>query len=484
MDSSASAGSVGSEEAGSAGRNQSGVSGSGANSNGGAWTSASSDTESGQGGTTSSNRGSGGSFERGGTSGTESSSGGITGGLSTLTGGSKTANFGGSAGLGGEVGLGGMGGGQSATGLGGQTAPSGGTANAGTGMGTGTGGTVGTVPQSFGGATAPSGGTGGVVNGTGTGLGTGGVSSGVGGSGGTSTESTSGGTTGGGGTSSGVGSSGSGGLATGGVAAGGNAQGGNTQSAGTAGTVQCANPYEERRGSLCVSKMLLVATSSQSYRIDLTEVTHAQYEAWLAQTSGPTSTAAGVCSANLSYVPTCPSGQNVYAGVGAERHPIVCVDWCDARAYCEAIGKHLCGKRAVGGGANSFSAYADATQSEWYNACVSGTSGATINYYPYGRSFDDTRCNGAREGIPSTTAEVGAFMGCQSAIRDYSGVFDLSGNVAEWEDSCEIVGSDTRCRLRGGTFEAKQPGLRCDTDAANAWSLANIRIGFRCCADP
>jgi formylglycine-generating enzyme required for sulfatase activity len=230
--------------------------------------------------------------------------------------------------------------------------------------------------------------------------------------------------------------------------------------------------------------MLQVASSSQSYRIDVTEVTHAQYEAWLAQNPRPEATSGGACSANLSYVPTCPSGQNAYSGEGAARHPIVCIDWCDARAYCEGVGKRLCGKRGLGGGANPFAAYADATQSEWYNACVSGTSGANVNYYPYGRLFDEMRCNGAREGSVSTTAEVGFFAACQSTIREYSGVFDLSGNVAEWEDSCETAGAETRCRLRGGTFEAKQSGLRCDTDGSYAWSLANVRVGFRCCADP
>ena len=31
----------------------------------------------------------------------------------------------------------------------------------------------------------------------------------------------------------------------------------------------------------------------------------------------------------------------------AER-PVVCVDWCDAQAYCRAAGKRLCGRIQTG----------------------------------------------------------------------------------------------------------------------------------------
>jgi formylglycine-generating enzyme required for sulfatase activity len=322
-----------------------------------------------------------------------------------------------------------------------------------------------------------------------------GTSPSVGGNGGTTSgslaaggsSSPAGGTgTGSGGTGSGETAPGTGGLGAGGTTSGGAGRGGNTSTqAGGTGTVTCASAREDSRGALCVAKMLQVGASGQNYRIDVTEVTRGQYEAWLAQTSvlaGGAST--GACTANPSYVPTCPSGQNPYSGPGADGHPVVCVDWCDAKAYCEGVGKRLCGQRATGGGANLFSAYMDASQSEWYNACISGTSGSTINYFPYGRGFEVNRCNGARSGNPLMTASVGSFVDCQSTIRDYQGVFDLSGNVAEWEDSCDISGAETRCRLRGGTFEAQPQGLRCDTDASNVWSLATQRIGFRCCADP
>jgi hypothetical protein len=50
----------------------------------------------------------------------------------------------------------------------------------------------------------------------------------------------------------------------------------------------------------------------------------------------------------------------------------VCVDWCDAHAYCKPVGKRLCGK--IGGGPNLYADYASASSSEWYRACSSGGS--------------------------------------------------------------------------------------------------------------
>jgi len=63
----------------------------------------------------------------------------------------------------------------------------------------------------------------------------------------------------------------------------------------------------------------------------------------------------------------------------------------------------------------------------------------------------------------------------------------MSGNVAEWEDSCDGTAAAANCNLRGGSYKASgvDTTLRCDaarTEArlpANAALLADI--GFRCC---
>ena len=71
---------------------------------------------------------------------------------------------------------------------------------------------------------------------------------------------------------------------------------------------------------------------------------------------------------------------------GCDDHPQVCVEWCDAQAYCLAVGKRLCGK--IGGGPNALADYDDPTRSAWLNAC----SNEGTKDYPYGDLYDPTLC--------------------------------------------------------------------------------------------
>jgi formylglycine-generating enzyme required for sulfatase activity len=141
------------------------------------------------------------------------------------------------------------------------------------------------------------------------------------------------------------------------------------------------------------------------YCIDATEVTRDQYAAWLG-TSPVTGGQPAYCSWNTSFTPSCewPPGAK-----GAR--PVVCVDWCDAYAYCKAVGKRLCGK--IGGGSNGYSDFADARVSQWYNACSSGGA----HTYPYGGAgaggtsgYQATTCNGWDKGV-HTTVPVGSCSG-------------------------------------------------------------------------
>jgi len=167
-------------------------------------------------------------------------------------------------------------------------------------------------------------------------------------------------------------------------------------------------------------------------------------------------------------------------GAGCGNHPQACVDWCDAYAYCAAVGKRLCGR--IGGGPNGFADYADATKSQWYNACTSGGA----NSYPYGDAYMGSSCNAVDLGI-GATVEVGSLATCQSSVPGYTGVYDLSGNVAEWEDSCiSSTGPGDDCQTRGGAFGSPGGAVDCaqvpnlDPHGTRRNSAYGV-IGFRCC---
>jgi formylglycine-generating enzyme required for sulfatase activity len=161
---------------------------------------------------------------------------------------------------------------------------------------------------------------------------------------------------------------------------------------------------------------------------------------------------------------------------GCDNHPQVCVDWCDAYAYCQSVGKRLCGK--IGGGANGSGDFANASLSQWYNACVS--DGAN-NAYPYGASFSPDACNGGDHGV-GTTVPVGSMTSCQSSVLGYGGVYDLSGNVWEWDDSCDGPGQSAYCHLRGGSFYGNAYTQRCDNSINTSRGVVIDHVGFRCCS--
>jgi formylglycine-generating enzyme required for sulfatase activity len=207
----------------------------------------------------------------------------------------------------------------------------------------------------------------------------------------------------------------------------------------------------------------------QGYCIDSTEVTASQYSAWLATTPS-TTLMPSYCATSWkpSYRP----------GSGTGNYPVANVDWCDAYAYCKGVGKRLCGK--IGGGANAFNDYANAGLSQWFGACSSGG----LDTYPYGNTYGAQTCNGKDHGVGATVA-VGSMTGCGSSVSGYTGVYDLSGNVYEWEDSCDgNTGQLDYCRLGGGSFGDSDVGLSlaCGSLGISPRYYWNPQTGIRCCA--
>ena len=209
-----------------------------------------------------------------------------------------------------------------------------------------------------------------------------------------------------------------------------------------------------------------------AYCVDSTEVTNDDYAAFLAVDAGSLAPQPAACTWNTSYVPN-PNGWPPGPDAGA--YPVVAVDWCDAYAYCAWAGKRLCG--APGGGSASYADLADAGASQWFAACSMG--GALV--YPYGDTYDNAACNGADFPDADILRPTGSLPAC---VGGYAGLFDMSGNVFEWEDACEgDGGAGDLCRIRGGSYFSFEANLACAADVSFARSASVYGdIGFRCCS--
>jgi len=206
------------------------------------------------------------------------------------------------------------------------------------------------------------------------------------------------------------------------------------------------------------------------FTIDATEVTNAAYNVFLAAATAPDAGAVKqheYCGWNDSFARGCTSNL-------AEGSPVACVDWCDAWAYCTWAGKRLCGK--IGGGALEPTEAADPTKSQWTRAC----GGIEPQLYPYGPTALPAVCttNEISDGGPS---KAGSRSTCQGRPL---GLFDMSGNVGEWEDSCDLSGARdvNLCFHRGGSFSSGASDSKCTNVAQRQRKSVAETIGFRCCA--
>jgi formylglycine-generating enzyme required for sulfatase activity len=195
-----------------------------------------------------------------------------------------------------------------------------------------------------------------------------------------------------------------------------------------------------------------------AFSIDRHEVTTAQYARCVA---------AGACAApvrNRAGQIQDYTGNPDYAD-----WPVVYVNWYEARNYCEWVGKRL------------------PTEAEWSKAA---RGDADERWYPWG---DVLPYNGRKANLNYDFPEMddSDVAACGSYPEDVSpyGVYDLSGNVAEWTASAWTpTGLDGAAQwgdelmvTKGGNW-LQQPffsGWVDDRNPSTPWSAAMF-IGFRC----
>jgi formylglycine-generating enzyme required for sulfatase activity len=229
-------------------------------------------------------------------------------------------------------------------------------------------------------------------------------------------------------------------------------------------------------------KVPSLAANETFYCIDSTEVTEAQYDEFV-KAKVPTDAQAPFCLANTTFFPDLTQnncGARPYNPTADPTMPVACVDWCDAYAYCKWAGKRLCGRLGAEAGAitDQLQQANSAGGDQWFNACSMGNA----RPYPYG-AFDASACNGKPVDASADVAPVGSFPAC---VGGYAGIFDMSGNVAEWEDDCLDASADgaVACATRGGSVTENEGQLGCNQIQNLDWKTANYNYGIRCCADP
>lgn len=228
--------------------------------------------------------------------------------------------------------------------------------------------------------------------------------------------------------------------------------------------------------------MVRVGSQENSFCIDSTEVTFAQYRQFLAAKGTDTSGQPPECAWNNSFQPAIGGDDDL---------PVAGVDWCDALAFCKWAGKNLCGKVQNGKrvGAVTEADLRDFESHEWLLAC----SARGQLRYPYGGIHRPTACN-VLELDAGKTVPVKSQPLCQGG---YPGVYDMIGNLWEWYDG-PCFPSDAgalpdggdggparhECLVKGGAFLNGGSNLDCAIDGRGALrERRGQEVGVRCCAE-
>src|SRR5262249_26300955 len=140
-----------------------------------------------------------------------------------------------------------------------------------------------------------------------------------------------------------------------------------------------------------------VTTAAGSYCVDATEVTIAQYDAFVTAMAGNVAGQPPACAFNVTYAPRYPVDVTGHPNQAAHF-----IDWCDAYMFCRWANKRLCG--SPNGGSTPYGQFASAAADQWFGACSRDGTRAL----PYGDTYVAGTCHDGKNG----PQDVAGLAGC------------------------------------------------------------------------
>lgn len=142
------------------------------------------------------------------------------------------------------------------------------------------------------------------------------------------------------------------------------------------------------------------------------------------------------------------------------KHPMVCIDFPQAEAYCKAQKKRL------------------PTSDEWE---WTARAGAEARVFPWGNDEPgDQACWGGKDGKRAGTCPIGSFLKGSSP----QGVHDLGGNVYEWTTSPSDKTSTGRYGHGGSWKDSARDLFRNDRAFVFKTTYRCGFLGIRCATEP
>ena len=229
-----------------------------------------------------------------------------------------------------------------------------------------------------------------------------------------------------------------------------------------------------------------IGIALETYQMELTEVTFAQYSAFLNYLQAQGLTHLNGCN-GFACIQTRNESENAVITFDGQNYafpplsanfPVYGVTWYGASAYCEAIGRRL------------------PSESEWEYA-ARGNDG---RIYPWGNSWASDLAQTNRSGGDPGPVEVASKGGSSASPF---GLFDMAGNVGEWvvdyynpnyysqlssqpqpiTNPVNEISQTLERVIRGGHWDAVPFFARTMHRQSATPDTTQRWIGFRCAAD-